>query len=268
MALVYDKDDLVHITHEVAKLAHPFLHPRGLAFFQFKRVYKDAPAVTLANRPDFFRDILEGEFVDPSPYIPFYIRQSSICFWDESLPEERLATLRENRGENRGENQEESRGIYHGLTIISRRKDFYDCTTFAISQRHPTPFAYYYHILKDLQKFAEVFPAIARGLIQKSRKQPVKTLPSRHGVSRKNFFLPKRSSRFHMGKGENDYITTYEALCAQLLQEGKSYKEIGSILSMAPSTVETHLKRFKARTGLTVQELSLQPFQGSKGEVS
>ncbi len=250
-----DPDGLVDITREVGKISHPFLHPRGLAYFQFKGVYKDGLAVILANRPDFFNDVLEKDFIEPSPYMPFYIRQSSLYFWDESLPETRLSLIRENRC------------IYHGLTIISRRKDFYDCATFAMSERHPTPFAYYYHILKDLQKFAEVFPAMARALIQKSRKQPVQTLPSRHGVSRKNFFLPKRSSRFHMGKGENDYITTYEALCAQLLQEGKSYKEIGSILSMAPSTVETHLKRFKARTGLTLQELPLQSFQGSRGDV-
>lgn len=58
-------------------------------------------------------------------------------------------------------------GVYHGLTIISRRKTFYDCTTFAMSERHPSPAAYYFQILKDLQKFVELFPTMARSLIQK-----------------------------------------------------------------------------------------------------
>lgn len=63
----------------------------------------------------------------------------------------------------------------------------------------------------------------------------------------------------------NNYITTYEALCVQLLQEGKSYKEIGTLLSMSSTTVKTHLIRLKARTGLSFQEASLQSFQDYKG---
>jgi hypothetical protein len=46
----------------------------------------------------------------------------------------------------------------------------------------------------------------------------------------------------------------------QLLDEGKTYKEIGSILSVAPSTVKMHLKRLRARTGLSIQELILHSF--------
>jgi len=246
-------NDLASITQEIGKICHPFLHPRGIFYFQFKRIYKDGSFIILANHSDFFKNFLEKDFTDPSPYMPVYTAQSSIYFWDESLSEPHLSLLKEKQG------------IYHGLTIISRRKNFYDCTTFAMTERHPSPAAYYFHILKDLQKFADLFPIIARTLIEKASKQPARILLSNHGVNRKNFFLPKRSKRFRIGKGVNDYITTYEALCAQLFQEGKSYKEIGSILSMAPSTVETHLKRFKTRTGLTLQELSLQSFQNPEG---
>jgi DNA-binding CsgD family transcriptional regulator len=77
-------------------------------------------------------------------------------------------------------------------------------------------------------------------------------------------FLPKRSSRFYIGDNVHYYITTYEALCMQLAQEGQSYKEIGSLLSMASTTVKTHLRRLEARTGLSFQEISLQSFQHYK----
>jgi DNA-binding CsgD family transcriptional regulator len=256
MALMYnmDSDNLVHIAQEVDKICHPFLHSRGIPYFQFKSIYKDGSLIILANRPDFFKDILEKEFMEPSPHRP-YTHQSSIYFWDESLSESHLSLIRERQG------------VYHGLTIISRRKDFYDCTTFAMAERLPAPTAYYFQILKELQKFVELFPTLARSLIEKACEKPVKAPPISQGVSRKSFFLPKRSVRFRIGEGTKDYITTYEALCVQLVQEGKSYKEIGSLLSMAPTTVKTHLKRFKERTGLTLQELSLQAFQNPEHSI-
>jgi DNA-binding CsgD family transcriptional regulator len=192
--------------------------------------------------------------MEPSPYRP-YTHQSSTYFWDESLSESHLSLIREKQG------------VYHGHTIISRRKNFYDCTTVAMAERLPAPTAYYFQILKELQKFVELFPTLARSLIEKASEKPVKAPRISQGMNRKNFFLPKRSVRFRIGEGAKEYITTYEALCVQLIQEGKSYKEIGSILSMAPTTVKTHLKRFKERTGLTFQELSLQTFQNSENNV-
>ena len=128
-----DSDDLAHIAQEVDKICHPFLSPRRLFYFQFKRVYKNGSFITLANRPEFFKNLLEKDFVEPSPYM-LYTHQSSIYFWDESLSKTHLSAIRKKQG------------VYHGLTIISRRKTFYDCTTFAMSERHPSPAAYYFQI--------------------------------------------------------------------------------------------------------------------------
>jgi len=243
-----DSQDIMSTAQEIDKLCHAFLNPRGISFFQFKRIYNDGSYIILANRPDFFYDFLENDLIEDGPPHSLHIRQSSLYFWDESLPSERLLFINKEKG------------VYHGLTIISRRRTFFDCTTFGMSERHPCPFAYYFHSMKDLQKFAELFPKMARNHIEKAKVTRKSTSKSKQSIHRKGFFLPKRSSRFRIGEGAKDYITTYEAMCVQLLQEGKSYKEIGTILSMAPSTVETHLKRLKARTGLTLQEISLQFF--------
>jgi DNA-binding CsgD family transcriptional regulator len=219
-----------------------------LTYFQFKRIYKDGSFIILANNFNFFQDLLEKDLIKPLPTFPLFTPQTSIYFWDEFLSTARLSCIRERKG------------IYHGITIISRRKSFYDCTTFAMDMPHATPCAYYFHIVKELQKFAELFPTMARSLIKRAAEDPIKIQDPGQVLNLRGFFLPKRSARLCFGEGTKDYITTYEALCMQLLQEGKSYKEIGTILSMAPSTVETHLKRLKARTGLTMQELSLQTF--------
>ena len=246
--------DIALVAKEVDKICSPFLHPRGFSYFQFKRIYKEGSFIILANCPEFFQDFLEKDLIDPCHTISIYIRQSSIFFWDESLSPARVSLIKEENG------------VYHGLTIISRRKNFFDCTTYAMAEYHPCPFAYYFHILKELQKFSELFPTRARLHVEKATEHSLKIFTPGQSVYRKGFFLPKRSSRFQIGEDPMDYITTYEALCVQLLQDGKSYKEIGTILSMAPSTVETHLKRLKARTGLTLQELTLQFFQRSNGK--
>ena len=243
-----DADSLTYIAQEVDKICAPFLHPRGFSYFQFKRVYKNGSLVILANHPDFFGDFLEADFAELFQNIPFQIRHSTVYSWDEL----RQVTTRPIINDNLE--------AYHGITSISRRKLFYDCTSFAMSERHPTPFSYYFNLLKELQKFVEFFPALARDLIKKANKKPINVLAPTQELKHKRFFLPKRSSRFHIGTGIKDYVTTYEVFCLQLLQEGKSYKEIGSVLSMSKNTVETHLARLKERTGLTFQELSLQSF--------
>lgn len=242
----YDKEK---IAQEVDKICKYFLNLRNISYFQFKRVYKNGTSIVLANDPDFFQEFFENGFIPPQMNITINMRLNSFCFWDETLSKDQLSYLMEKQG------------IYHGLTILNRRKVFYDCTTFAMSERHPSPVTYYLHILKDLQNFSELFPIKARHLIKESYKTPSVANASGRYIKRNIFFLPKRSTRFTIGDDVKNYITTYEALCMQLMQEGKSYKEIGSILSIASSTVKTHLLRLKARTGLSLQEISMLSFQ-------
>ncbi|MBX9787112.1 MAG: LuxR C-terminal-related transcriptional regulator [Alphaproteobacteria bacterium] len=241
--------DLVQVAQEVDKICSYFLNPRKISYFQFNRIYKNNTFIILANNPNFFKEFPDNGFTESTIHVPIYSRQSSFCFWDETLTEPRLSYLREKQG------------LYHGLTILSRRKAFYDCTTFAMSKSHLSPVAYYFHILKELQKFSELFPTMARDLIKKVPRKLLHNLSGARSVNRKSFFLPKRSFRFCIGEDVNNYITTYEALCVQLAEEGKSYKEIGSILSIASTTVKTHLNRLRARTKLSLQEISMRSFQ-------
>lgn len=59
-----------------------------------------------------------------------------------------------------------------------------------MSERHPTPFSFYFNLLKELQKFVELFPALARGLIEKANKKPINVLAPPQEQVRKRFFLP------------------------------------------------------------------------------
>lgn len=246
---ILDYPELIYSTQDIDNISSFFLRPRGLTYFQFKRIYKDDSFIVLANNSLFFNDFLENNLPEPYSDVATHIRQSFIYFWDDFLSPERISLTR-----NRD-------NIFHGITIISRRKKFYDCTAFAMSKLHSSPASYYLHTLKELQIFSEYFPKIALSHRDNVCGDLLKVGVTKQSLSYKRFFLPQRSTRFKIGEGLNDYITTYEALCLQLLQDGKSYKEIGSILSMSPRTVETHLVRLKTRTGLTFKELSLQSFK-------
>lgn len=241
-----DSYDVLKIADEVNKICSYFLNSINIPYFQFKRTYKNKPAAILANNAVFFKEFLKDGFIEPELNFPLNTQQSYFCFWDETLSYDQLSYL------------QKSLGIYHGLTILSRRKDFYDCISFAMSAPHPSPVAYYLFVVKDLQNFSDLFPAKAKHLIKATTKFTLEIPADAKGANDNPFFLPKRSDRFYLSKDPNNYVTTYEALCAQLTQQGKSYKEIGSILSMGSGTVKTHLTRLKARTGLSLQEISLQ----------
>ncbi|MBX9805025.1 MAG: LuxR C-terminal-related transcriptional regulator [Alphaproteobacteria bacterium] len=236
---------------EVDKITKFFLVPRKIAYFQFRRIYKDNTYIVLSNHPHFLNDFLEKGFIEPSVHRPILTRQSFILFWDESFSESLLSCMKDRDR------------IYHGLSIINRRKNFYDCASFAMPEPHPSPYIYYLHIMMELQRFSEIFPSLARNLIEKAPKEPLKPFVPDY-ITHEDMFLPKRSIQYPIGEDATNYITTYEALCAQLFLECKSYKEIASILSIAPSTVETHLRRLKERTGLSIHDILLQTFHEPK----
>lgn len=161
-----------------------FLRSRNLHYFQFNRIYINSIPIILANHPDFFKEFLENRFIEPKIHLPLDTRQNSFYFWDECLSKTQLSFLKERQG------------IYHGLTILTRKKNFYDCTTFAMSELHPNPVAYYLYILNDLQNFSQIFPVRASHLIKEITKRPLEAATYERSVNRKCFFFTKKILSF------------------------------------------------------------------------
>lgn len=172
-----DSYDVIKLAQEVDKICRYFLYPRKISYFQFKRTYRNGTFIILANVPKFFKEFLRHGFIEPTIHLPIYTRQRSYCFWDETLSSDQRLLL------------QEKQGICHGLTILSRRKDFYDCASFAMSTPHPSPVAYYFYIMKDLQDFSELFPVKASHLIKEMAKKPLKPQMRMQDLSRKYFFF-------------------------------------------------------------------------------
>jgi DNA-binding CsgD family transcriptional regulator len=242
-----DSVSLAKIVQKVANISTSFLSPLDISFFQFKRTFSNGSFIILANQEEYFKELFDEHSIETNMLCQPEARKRHYCFWDEALSQLNLSYLT-------------SMGIYHGFTIINRGKNSYDCISFALTRTHPFPVVFYLQFLNELQNFSDTFPIKARYLIKEvtSLFEDSKIIDKK--LKEKVYFLPKRSTRYYMINNNTKYITTYEAICVQLHQEGKSYKEISNLLSSEPSTVKTHLRRLKARCELSLREINLQSY--------
>jgi hypothetical protein len=220
-----------------------------LSYFHYRRIYKDGSLAVLTNKSGFLKDFFQSNAKEPIYSKPISLHQSLLYFWDECLSEELQALTKEKHS------------LYHGMTLINRHKEYYDCVAFAMPTSRSSPVSHYFNIFNELKKFSELFVQMGKPLINKMESQRIKLPAQRQDSNRKSLLLPPKSDQIPIGPDPGAYVTTYELLCMQLLREGKSYKQIGETLSMSPRTVETHLARSKRRTGLTFDELSLKSFK-------
>lgn len=234
---------------EVRKITEPFILNLGYSYFHFRRNFKDGSSIVLSNNSSFLLDFLENTKRVVPYKDPISFQKILVYFWDEFLPQDLIFLTRDKHY------------LHHGISIFDRHKDYYDCYALAMSDFHPSPVSWHLKNFNDLKIFIEKFPEMAEHLITKMEEERYIVPKINISIRSDMLYLPERSGRIDLGAGYKDYITTYELLCMQLLREGKSYKDIGSNLSMSPRTVETHLARLKRRTGLTFEELFLKSFK-------
>lgn len=239
----------VYFEKIVYNICKDFLIPRGLSYFHFRRNYKDGSQFILANNMALLNEFYQGNFKDVAYPPPICIRQSLAYFWDDCCSEELIILTREKLK------------LYHGITIINRHKEYYDCAAFALPATHPSPSTHYLNLFHDLKVYSELFPKFAQPLIKQIESERIKLDTHRQDTNRISLFLPYKSKRILIEPGLGNYVTTFELLCLQLLHEGNTYKEIGDKLSMSARTVETHLARLKTRTNLSVNKLLTKSFK-------
>lgn len=238
-----------NLEKQVYEICKDFISSRGISYFHFRRNYKDGSILILTNKGELLSDFFRSSHKEIKYPPPISTHRSLVYFWDEYSTEEFVILTREKHK------------LYHGITIVNRHKEYYDCVAFAMSASHPSPYSWYLNIFHDLKVFSELFPKIADLLIKKTELERIHLSACRQDANRKFLFLPQKSKRIYITSDFEGYVTTYELLCMRLLCEGKTYKQIGSILSMSPRTVETYLDRLKNRTGLAFHDLLTKSFK-------
>lgn len=239
----------VEFENEIKKICGDFLQQRGLSYFHYRRNYSDGSWIILTNNTSFLIDFLNSEAREITYPPALCLHQSLVYLWDECLTTD-LRDLTQVKNK-----------LFHGITIVNRFKKYYDCAAFAMAKPHSSPISFYMRIFHDLKTFSQLFPQMAQSLLTSIESDRIHMPIHQQDLNRAALLLPSRSTRISMSKDKNDYVTTFELFCMQLLNEGKSYKEIGNMLTMSPRTVETYLTRMKRRTGLSFDEIALKSFK-------
>lgn len=245
MKFTIDNDHpLFALTPIVAEYSSEFLKHHGLNYFQFGRCYADGSILNFSNTSELAKLLFGAGFSVQSSFDEDHQKRPSyVFFWDEELPEDPVSLVRERLG------------IYHGMTILKRYKDYYDMIAFGMAKPRSNAMSYYFNYYKELEKFADQFIRTRTDLLSIHERQKLQ-LPSQYqDPNRLKLCLSGQEQRFTIkGRYGKTYATTREIFCLQYLEQGKSYKEVADILSISPRTIETYLGRIKERTGFNSRE--------------
>ncbi|MBY0462322.1 MAG: helix-turn-helix transcriptional regulator [Alphaproteobacteria bacterium] len=229
----------LQLKDQIENVCQSFLDSHNLSYFQFLRCYDDGSFSLLINKTEAFLYFLENDFPILSSFQEEHTRYASYTFtWDEELPFLPVQIVKEKFD------------MHHGITLVKRQKNFYDMVGFAMKSTRSNPMSYYFNHLKTMENFGDDF--LRKNSKQVKIVENKKILPPIHmqDKNHKKMCLPNKSSKCQV-KGFNGptYLTHQEIFCLQLLNEGKSYKQIAEHLSISSRTVETYFNRIKDRTG-------------------
>ena len=232
------------LTQHVAQQSKEFMKAHDLSYFQYLRCYSDGSIACLLNTTELFKSMIARDLHVLSSFDESHEKRPSyVFFWDEELPILPVSLAREKHG------------MHHGVTLVKRHKNFYDMIAFAMGKPKSNAMAYYFNHLKVFEKLAADFVTIRSDLFSICEKDKL-SLPQKYqDPNCTKICLPDKPRRFQVkGKSGDTYLTAQEIFCMQLLNQGKSYKEISKELSIAERTIETYLDRVKVRTGYQTRE--------------
>jgi hypothetical protein len=187
---------------EIQTICEEFISSLGLSYFHFRRNFKDGTFFVLSNKSDILMDFINGKAKEINYHASQSIHQSLVHFWDEILSEELMQVTREKHS------------LHHGITILERYKDHFDCFAFAMPKPLSSPTSYYLQHFRDLKRFCQNFPLLAHNIINSNNIERIR-LEDFQLSNHKFLFLPERSCRIELTSESNHYITTYELLCMQ-----------------------------------------------------
>ena len=228
----------------VAEYCSEFLKHHGFNYFQYNRCYADGSILNFSNTSALAKLLFGAGFSVQSSFAGDHEKLPSyVFFWDEELPEVPVNLVREKIG------------IYHGMTILKRNREFYDMIAFGMDKPRRNAMSYYINNFKVLEKFADQFIKTRTDLLSIHERQKLQLPTTYQDPNRLKICLSDRQQRFAIkGKFGKTYATAQEIFCLQYLEQGKSYKEIADILTISPRTIETYLERVKHRTGFNTRE--------------
>lgn len=242
----------------VKNILHDFSKHTGIDFFGYFRGTKKGET--------------SGLFSDPTPSLSWLERgypvsigyessdkanQTFSYIWKDRLPPELM------------EFTFNTRGLQNGYSLVRRYKEHFEFFVFASSISPHFCTSDYLSMGKDFENFADYFTLTAKDLITQSAKRPL-ILPSHLRLKNCDEIClsAQRETYSINGVLGKTSLTSQELFSFQLFTKGKSYKEIGKILSISPRTVEKHLSNIKNKLGQHPRDINFLHQSYGKIEIS
>src|SRR4051812_7924447 len=108
----------ISLDNGVRQVCDDFLSARALSYFHFRRTFQDDSSIIMTTNIEAVADFLRSHARKIPSFTPLPIHQSWVYFWDECLPQDQIVST------------QEKDGLYHGMTILNRHKEYYDCAAF------------------------------------------------------------------------------------------------------------------------------------------
>ncbi len=232
-------------TDQVKFIVKDLFFNTGIKYFIYLRGSLDGSVSALFSHGDFFLDLLEkGLPISLGFGKEYKSLQTYSYWWNDKYPKEVIALAQKH-------------GLGSGFSLVRRYHDYFEMFGFADSNIAPLTASSYISCLSGFETFSDHFVRVGKNIIKQVIEHPL-LIPSHQ-----NFHNPQeiclggvKGQYLTKGISGETYLTALEFFSLQLFLKGKSYKEIGRILSVSHKTVEKYLSNVKRKTGYYPRDIT------------
>jgi DNA-binding CsgD family transcriptional regulator len=227
-------------------LSSPLKDKFNLSFLTFRRLYANGRIIHISNHKDWLENSLSNKFWQSMTSLKrinsINLNQQYAHLWDEN------AYKKDHVYNAMYEND-----LWHGITIYDKHDSYVDLWAFATDRSNYQIKNLYVNRLNILKQFI---------LYLHDKAHPI-FFPNNIdlSISTNNIFSINKEynnieevinlfgiNKYYIDHKTNVYLTSQEFKCLYHLSNGKSVKEIASILRLSPRTAECHINSIKLKT--------------------
>jgi len=230
------------LSNEICTLSAPLNLHLKIHYFAFKRTYNDCSKIYLFNHPSYYQHWFDKQYylLGNKEGRPNYY-ENGYDLWD-CLPDPHKLY----------DEGAKYFDIAHGLTITRKHEEYCDFFFFATHVVNSHIRQLYFERRDIFEKYCDYFISTSNDLIKQAEKSKIilplpEPMKSIKPILKINEFLKEIQL---LEKNELHYhLTKREIECANLLAEGRSYKEIARAYGLSPRTVEEHSYNIRSKLG-------------------
>jgi len=258
-----EKHFSLKVNNDVRQIANPLIDFFGLNYFAFRRIYNDGRHVVLGTSSDWIVKYYTNKYFKKKETQKFSTGTAvRPIVWDFMQKDSFSALAMQQAGEA---------GFYHSFTLVICENNYTELVSLSAPRGHD-PSEDYLTRLDYIERFIKYFRNEALNLIMQAEKSPILTdqiiqIPGADEIKREITFLNKTNTQKLnvIVNGKIITLSKKETACARLILNGKSTKQVASLLEIKEKTAENYLDNIKKKLNCNYKtELFtlLMPYRG------